>query len=48
MTFSCRSFALLIGIIVAAGFPCSAQQTSVPATAEGDFVVHDFKFHSGE
>jgi homoserine O-acetyltransferase/O-succinyltransferase len=48
MTFSCRSFALLIGIIVAAGFSCSAQQTSVPATAEGDFVVHDFKFHSGE
>jgi homoserine O-acetyltransferase len=48
MTFSCRSFALLIGIIVAAGFSCSAQQTSVPATAEGDFVAHDFKFHSGE
>jgi homoserine O-acetyltransferase len=48
MTFSCRSFALLIGIIVAAGFRCSAQQTSAPATTEGDFVVHDFKFHSGE
>jgi homoserine O-acetyltransferase len=48
MTFSCRSFALLIGIIVAAGFSCSAQQTSGPATTEGDFVAHDFKFHSGE
>ena len=48
MTFSCRSFALLIGIIVATGFRCAAQQTSAPATAEGDFVVHDFKFHSGE
>jgi homoserine O-acetyltransferase len=48
MTFSCRSFALLIGIIVGAGFRCAAHQTSIPATAEGDFVVHDFKFHSGE
>jgi homoserine O-acetyltransferase len=48
MTLSCRSFALLVGIIVATGFRCAAQQTSIPATAEGDFVVHDFKFHSGE
>ena len=48
MTFSCRSFVLLIGIIVSAGFRCAAQQTSTPATTEGDFVAHDFKFHSGE
>jgi len=48
MTFSCRSFALLIGIIVAAGFRCDAQQTPAPATTEGDFVAHDFKFRSGE
>jgi homoserine O-acetyltransferase len=48
MTFSCRSLALLIGMIVAAGFRCAAQKTSAPATVEGDFVVHDFKFHSGE
>jgi homoserine O-acetyltransferase/O-succinyltransferase len=48
MTFSCRSFAMLTGIIVAAGFRCAAEQTSVPATTEGDFVVHDFKFRSGE
>jgi homoserine O-acetyltransferase/O-succinyltransferase len=48
MTFSCRSFALLIGITVSAGFRCAAQQTSTPATTEGDFVAHDFKFHSGE
>jgi homoserine O-acetyltransferase len=48
MTFSSRSFALLIGIIVAAGFRCAAQQTTIPATTRGDFVVHDFKFHSGE
>jgi len=48
MTFSCRSFALFIGIIVATGFRCAAQQTPAPATTEGDFVVRDFKFHSGE
>jgi homoserine O-acetyltransferase len=48
MTFFRRSFALLIGIIAAAGFRCAAQQTSAPAPTEGDFVAHDFKFHSGE
>src|SRR5713226_8800664 len=48
MTFSCRSFALLVGIIVFAGFRCAAQQTSTPATTEGDFVAHDFKFRSAE
>jgi homoserine O-acetyltransferase len=48
MTFSWRSFALLIGIIVAAGFRCAAQQAPAPAPTEGDYVAHDFKFHSGE
>jgi homoserine O-acetyltransferase len=48
MTFSCRSLALLIGITVSAGFRCVAQQTSTPATTEGDFIAHDFKFRSGE
>ena len=48
MTFSLRSLALLIGIIVAAGFRCAAQQTPAPAVTEGDFVVHDFKFRAGE
>jgi homoserine O-acetyltransferase len=28
--------------------PCAAQQTPAPATLEGDFVVHNFQFHSGE
>ena len=28
--------------------PCVAQQTPAPATSEGDFVVHNFQFHSGE
>jgi homoserine O-acetyltransferase/O-succinyltransferase len=48
MRFSYRSFALLIGMIVAAGFRCAAQQTPAPAVTEGDFVAHDFKFRSGE
>jgi homoserine O-acetyltransferase/O-succinyltransferase len=48
MTFSLRSFVLFIGIIVAAGFRCAAQQTSVPTPTEGDYVAHDFKFRSGE
>jgi hypothetical protein len=39
---------LLIGITVSTGFRCAAQQTSTPATTEGDFVAHDFKFRSAE
>jgi homoserine O-acetyltransferase len=27
---------------------CAAQQTPAPPTSEGDFVVHNFQFHSGE
>ncbi len=27
---------------------CAAQQTPAPATSEGDFVVHNFQFRSGE
>ena len=28
--------------------PCAGQQATLPATTEGDFVVHNFQFHSGE
>jgi len=28
--------------------PSAAQQTPIPATSEGDFVVHNFQFRSGE
>jgi len=28
--------------------PCAAQQPPVPATTEGDYVVHNFQFRSGE
>ncbi len=48
MPFSCRSLAFLVAIMLLAAFSCAAQQTPVPATTEGDFVIHDFKFHSGE
>jgi homoserine O-acetyltransferase len=35
-------------IILFVGPSCVAQQAAIPATAEGDFVIHDFKFRSGE
>ncbi|MGB2621513.1 MAG: alpha/beta fold hydrolase [Candidatus Acidiferrum sp.] len=41
----------LAGIVVAgflAAMPCAAQETARPATTEGDFVIHNFHFRSGE
>src|SRR6266568_3950829 len=47
-----RSSFRFCGAMLAASFlvaPASARpQTTAPATTEGDFVVHNFKFHSGE
>jgi homoserine O-acetyltransferase/O-succinyltransferase len=47
-----RSSFCFCGAMLAAIFlvtPASARpQTTAPATTEGDFVVHNFKFHSGE
>ena len=47
-----RSSFRFCGAMLAAVFlvtPASARpQTTAPATTEGDFVVHNFKFHSGE
>ena len=47
-----RSSFPICGAILAASFlvtTASARpQMTAPATAEGDFVVHNFKFHSGE
>ena len=48
MSFSRRSLAFLCAIVLFAAFSCSAQQTPAPATTEGDFVLRDFKFRSGE
>jgi homoserine O-acetyltransferase len=41
-----RFFYFVIALFI--GPPSMAQQTSIPTTTEGDFVVHDFKFRSGE
>ena len=35
------------GLFLADGL-CGAQQNATPATTEGDFVVHNFQFRSGE
>ena len=43
-----RYFALLCAITVLASMPSAGQQAAVPATAEGDFVVKNFQFRSGE
>ena len=47
-----RSSFRFCGAMLAASFlvaPASARpQMTAPATTEGDFVVHNFKFHSGE
>ncbi len=48
MSFSFRLLPLLVAIVLLAAFSCAAQQTSTPGTTEGDFVIHDFKFRSGE
>jgi len=41
-----RLFYFVIALFI--GPPSMAQQASIPTTTEGDFVVHDFKFRSGE
>jgi len=43
-----RNFILLSTIVVLATTPSSGQQAALPAAIEGDFVVKDFKFRSGE
>ena len=48
MSLSCRSLAFAVVLVLLAAFSCAAQQTPAPATTEGDFIVHDFKFRSGE
>jgi homoserine O-acetyltransferase/O-succinyltransferase len=47
-----RSSFRFCGAMLAASFlvapACARPQTTAPATTEGDFVVHNFNFHSGE
>jgi homoserine O-acetyltransferase len=35
-------------VMILATLPCAAQQPPSAAATEGDFVVHNFQFHSGE
>ena len=42
-SFLTTSIAAIFVVLTAAG-----QQATPPATSEGDFVVHNFQFHSGE
>jgi homoserine O-acetyltransferase len=47
-----KSFKQFLGATVAAmlalAMPCSAQQRPSAEATEGDFVIHNFQFHSGE
>jgi homoserine O-acetyltransferase/O-succinyltransferase len=43
-----RAFVVAFASVVLAGRSSCAQQSAVPATSEGDFVVHNFQFRSGE
>src|SRR5277367_2330095 len=51
MTSAYRATSFLTVALAAIAFVALAaagQQATAPATAEGDFVVHNFQFHSGE
>jgi homoserine O-acetyltransferase/O-succinyltransferase len=48
MAYVIRCFVLLCTMTGLASMPSAGQQAGLPATAEGDFVVKNFKFRSGE
>lgn len=41
-------FSLVLLAVVLAAMPCASQQPISAAATEGDFVIHNFQFHSGE
>jgi homoserine O-acetyltransferase/O-succinyltransferase len=41
-------FCVVLAVAAFAGLPAAAQQAALPPAAEGDFVVHNFQFRSGE
>jgi len=43
-----RPYALLIALSGIFSLPAARSQSALPAPAEGDFVVHNFQFRSGE
>jgi homoserine O-acetyltransferase len=46
--FFVQVFGAMLLVIVLAVMPCGAQQPIGAAATEGDFVIHNFRFHSGE
>ncbi|MGC1491553.1 MAG: alpha/beta fold hydrolase, partial [Candidatus Acidiferrum sp.] len=44
----CWFYALVLAVLAVAALPCSAQKAATPATTEGDFVIRNFQFRSGE
>ena len=46
--FFFRFFVCTLVLVLFRQWPAAAQQASVPATTEGDFVVKNFQFRSGE
>lgn len=46
--FSLRLFVGVVVLVLLGEFPAPAQQNATPATTEGDFVVKNFQFRSGE
>ncbi len=41
-------FVAMLVLTLLAAMPCAAQQPISAAATEGDFVIHNFQFHSGE
>jgi homoserine O-acetyltransferase len=43
-----RTLGAALVMVICATMPCAAQQPPSAAATEGDFVIHNFQFHSGE
>jgi homoserine O-acetyltransferase/O-succinyltransferase len=48
MNQSCRSALVVALAMLALAFPAGAQQTAVPPSTEGDYIIQNFQFRSGE
>ena len=46
--FFLRFFPCLLAVVLFQGWPAAGQQAATPSTTEGDFVVKNFQFRSGE
>ena len=46
--FFLRFFVCALALVLFLECPATAQQAATPATTEGDFVVKNFQFRSGE